>query len=61
MNTIELSDRPLAQPQRRRLLQGLLAGGALGLSGCASLGGSNAAAKAQVVVIGGGYGGTTVA
>ncbi|RZS54471.1 NAD(P)/FAD-dependent oxidoreductase [Sphaerotilus mobilis] len=63
MNTMNLTDLPLpqTQAQRRRLLQGLLAGGALGLSGCASLGGSNAASKAQVVVIGGGYGGTTVA
>ena len=44
--------------QRRHLLQGLIAGGALGLTGCASLGGTSAS-KAKVLVIGGGYGGTT--
>ena len=44
--------------QRRHLLQGLLAGGALGLAGCASLGGTSAD-KARVLVIGGGYGGAT--
>ena len=49
--------------QRRLLLQGLIAGGAfgsLGLSGCASLGGTSAS-KAKVLVIGGGYGGATAA
>ena len=45
--------------QRRHLLQGLIAGGTLGLTGCASLGGTSAS-KAKVLVIGGGYGGTTV-
>lgn len=45
--------------QRRHLLQGLIAGGALGLTGCASLGGTSAS-KAKVLVIGGGYGGATV-
>ncbi|MEX8518363.1 MAG: FCSD flavin-binding domain-containing protein [Leptothrix sp. (in: b-proteobacteria)] len=45
--------------QRRHLLQGLIAGGALGLAGCASLGGTSAS-KAKVLVIGGGYGGATV-
>lgn len=44
--------------QRRHLLQGLIAGGALGLTGCASLGGTSAS-KAKVLVIGGGYGGAT--
>lgn len=44
--------------QRRHLLQGLIAGGTLGLAGCASLGGTSAS-KAKVLVIGGGYGGTT--
>jgi NADPH-dependent 2,4-dienoyl-CoA reductase/sulfur reductase-like enzyme len=44
--------------QRRHLLQGLIAGGMLGLTGCASLGGTSAS-KARVLVIGGGYGGTT--
>lgn len=44
--------------QRRHLLQGLIAGGTLGLAGCASLGGTSAS-KARVLVIGGGYGGTT--
>ena len=46
--------------QRRHLLQGLIAGGALGLAGCASLGGPSAS-KAKVLVIGGGYGGATAA
>jgi NADPH-dependent 2,4-dienoyl-CoA reductase/sulfur reductase-like enzyme len=46
--------------QRRLLIQGLIAGGALGLSGCASLG-STSASKAKVLVIGGGYGGATAA
>ena len=46
--------------QRRHLLQGLIAGGALGLSGCASLGGASAG-RARVLVVGGGYGGATVA
>jgi sulfide dehydrogenase [flavocytochrome c] flavoprotein chain len=45
--------------QRRRLLGGLIAGSTLGLGGCAALG-DGAASKAQVVVIGGGYGGATV-
>lgn len=44
--------------QRRHLLQGLIAGGALGLTGCASLGGTSAS-KAKVLVVGGGYGGAT--
>jgi NADPH-dependent 2,4-dienoyl-CoA reductase/sulfur reductase-like enzyme len=44
--------------QRRHLLQGLVAGGALGLAGCASLGGVSDS-KAKVLVIGGGYGGAT--
>ena len=44
--------------QRRRLLAGMVAGGALGLAGCGTMGSS--AAKARVVVVGGGYGGTTV-
>lgn len=44
--------------QRRHLLQGLIAGGTLGLTGCASLGGTSAS-KAKVLVIGGGYGGAT--
>ncbi|MCK6425183.1 MAG: NAD(P)/FAD-dependent oxidoreductase [Burkholderiaceae bacterium] len=44
--------------QRRLLLQGLLAGGALGLAGCASLGGTSAN-RAKVLVVGGGYGGAT--
>ena len=45
--------------QRRHLLAGLVAGGTLGLAGCASTGGS--AAKARVLVVGGGYGGATAA
>ena len=48
--------------QRRRVLQGLLFGGMTGLgglTGCASFGSS--AAKAQVVVVGGGFGGATAA
>ena len=45
--------------QRRHLLAGLVAGGSLGLAGCASTGGS--AAKARVLVVGGGYGGATAA
>ena len=45
--------------QRRQLLQGLIAGGALGLTGCASLGGGDPS-KAKVLVVGGGYGGATV-
>ena len=45
--------------QRRHLLAGLVAGGALGLAGCASTGGS--ASKARVLVVGGGYGGATAA
>ena len=49
--------------QRRHLLQGLIAGGSLGLTGCASLSGvfgGTSASKAKVLVIGGGYGGATV-
>jgi sulfide dehydrogenase [flavocytochrome c] flavoprotein chain len=45
--------------QRRHLLAGLVAGGTLGLAGCASTGGS--ASKARVLVVGGGYGGATAA
>jgi sulfide dehydrogenase [flavocytochrome c] flavoprotein chain len=45
--------------QRRLLLQGLMAGGTLGLGACASIGGSDAS-RARVLVVGGGYGGTTV-
>ncbi|WP_428985626.1 FCSD flavin-binding domain-containing protein [Sphaerotilus microaerophilus] len=45
--------------QRRLILQGLISGGALGLAGCASLGGTSAG-KAKVLVVGGGYGGATV-
>ena len=56
-----------ASMDRRRLLQHLLQGATLGaaagplglLSGCASPGGS--ASKAQVVVVGGGFGGATAA
>ena len=53
---------------RRQLLQGLMSGAVLGsgaaaglgsLSGCAGAGTS--ASKAQVVVVGGGYGGATAA
>ena len=44
---------------RRHLLAGLVAGGSLGLAGCANTGGS--AAKARVLVVGGGYGGATAA
>jgi len=44
--------------QRRHILAGLAAGGALGLAGCSTMGSS--AAKAKVVVVGGGYGGATV-
>ena len=50
------------QIERRHVLQGLFFGGVTGLaglSGCASLGSS--AAKAQVVVVGGGFGGATAA
>ncbi len=46
--------------KRRQLIQAATVGtatGALGLSGCASIGGS----RAQVVVVGGGYGGATAA
>lgn len=46
--------------QRRQILAGLVAGGSLGLAGCASLGGTSAS-KAKVLVVGGGYGGATVA
>ena len=45
--------------QRRQILAGLVAGGALGLAGCAT--GTGSASKAKVLVVGGGYGGTTVA
>jgi NADPH-dependent 2,4-dienoyl-CoA reductase/sulfur reductase-like enzyme len=45
--------------QRRHLLAGLVAGGTLGLAGCASTGSSPS--KARVLVVGGGYGGATVA
>ena len=45
--------------QRRTLLAGLAAGGALGLSGCAAMGGSDNS-RAKVLVVGGGYGGATV-
>lgn len=45
--------------QRRTLLAGLAAGGALGLSGCASMGGADNS-RAKVLVVGGGYGGATV-
>lgn len=44
--------------QRRRLLAGLVSGGALGLAGCGTMGSS--ASKGRVVVVGGGYGGSTV-
>ncbi len=43
--------------KRRQLLQAGSAAGALGLAGCASIGGSGA----KVVVVGGGYGGATAA
>ncbi|WP_310463373.1 FAD/NAD(P)-binding oxidoreductase [Sphaerotilus sp.] len=46
--------------QRRHLLQGLIAGGSLGLAGCASLLDRPSASKAKVLVVGGGYGGATV-
>ncbi|MEY2686224.1 MAG: hypothetical protein RL375_422 [Pseudomonadota bacterium] len=45
--------------QRRQVLQGLIAGGTLGLAGCASFGGADPS-KAKVLVVGGGYGGATV-
>ncbi len=45
--------------QRRQVLQGLIAGGTLGLAGCASFGGGDPS-KAKVLVVGGGYGGATV-
>ncbi len=45
--------------QRRQLLAGLVSGGALGLTGCASVGAN--ASKAKVLVVGGGYGGATAA
>jgi sulfide dehydrogenase [flavocytochrome c] flavoprotein subunit len=44
---------------RRHLLQRLIAGGALGLAGCASRPGGTSASNAKVLVIGGGYGGAT--
>ncbi|MBQ0960824.1 NAD(P)/FAD-dependent oxidoreductase [Ideonella sp. 4Y11] len=43
--------------QRRQVLAGLVAGSALGMAGCASVGSAN---KAKVLVVGGGYGGATV-
>ncbi|MBI5259217.1 MAG: NAD(P)/FAD-dependent oxidoreductase [Burkholderiales bacterium] len=43
---------------RRHILQGLLAGAGLGLAGCASTGSPS---RAQVLVVGGGFGGATVA
>jgi len=46
--------------QRRHLIQSLIAGGSLGLAGCASLLGGPSASKAKVLVVGGGYGGATV-
>ncbi|MDZ7813858.1 MAG: NAD(P)/FAD-dependent oxidoreductase [Ideonella sp.] len=45
--------------QRRTILAGLAASGALGLGGCASMGGSDNS-RAKVLVVGGGYGGATV-
>ena len=45
--------------QRREWLAGAAALGALGLAGCASVGG--APSKARVLVVGGGYGGATAA
>jgi sulfide dehydrogenase [flavocytochrome c] flavoprotein chain len=48
------------QFERRQLLQGLFASGVLGLTGCTSMGGGASASKAQVVVVGGGFGGATV-
>ena len=45
--------------QRRTILAGLAAGGALGLSGCANMGSSDNS-RAKVLVVGGGYGGATV-
>ncbi len=45
--------------QRRQVLQGLIAGGTLGLAGCASFGGGDPS-KTKVLVVGGGYGGATV-
>ena len=45
--------------QRRHILAGLVAGGALGLAGCATSGGSPN--RATVLVVGGGYGGATAA
>lgn len=52
--------------QRRHLIQGLIGGGVgsmlgAGLSGCASTGGSAGGARGHVVVVGGGYGGSTAA
>ncbi|MEY4751216.1 MAG: hypothetical protein RIQ60_3430 [Pseudomonadota bacterium] len=46
--------------QRRQILQGLMAGGVFGLAGCASMGNSDPS-RAKVLVVGGGYGGSTVA
>jgi NADPH-dependent 2,4-dienoyl-CoA reductase/sulfur reductase-like enzyme len=46
--------------QRRQILQGLMAGGVLGLAGCASTAGGDPS-RAKVLVVGGGYGGATVA
>lgn len=53
--------------QRRQILAGLVAGSTLGLAGCAGTRNNtnsssvNAASKARVLVVGGGYGGATVA
>jgi sulfide dehydrogenase [flavocytochrome c] flavoprotein subunit len=46
--------------QRRHLLAGLVAGGSLGLAGCAGLHAASAS-RARVLVVGGGYGGATAA
>jgi len=55
-------NKTMSTMDRRRLLQGLALSGAAGtlglLSACATSGGSPT--KAQVVVVGGGYGGATV-
>jgi NADPH-dependent 2,4-dienoyl-CoA reductase/sulfur reductase-like enzyme len=56
-----MNDNNNPQFERRQLLQGLMASGVLGLAGCTSLGGGASASKAQVVVVGGGFGGATAA
>ena len=59
---VNRSDMNRTHLERRRILQGLFFGGMTGfgtLSGCASMGSS--AARAQVVVVGGGFGGATAA